>query len=55
MNKTRIVVALLALITVSNVGFAEHRVTIDRFEFGAHVGVGFYVAPRQPIRSRHYP
>ena len=51
MNKTRIVVALLALITVSNVGFAEHRVTIDRFEFGAHAGVGFYVAPRQPVEG----
>lgn len=51
MNKTRILVALLVLISVPMMLFADIREYADRFEFGASAGVGFYVGQKSPVEG----
>ena len=47
MKKGNFIVVLLALMCMPTIVFAEHEFTVDRFEFGTHAGVGFFVGPRQ--------
>ena len=49
MNKTKVLVVLLMLAVVPVVMFADIRQNMDRFEFGASAGVGFYVGRKNPV------
>lgn len=49
MSKTKNVVALLVLLCVPVMMFADFREHMDRIEFGVSAGVGFYVGQRNPL------
>lgn len=51
MSKTRIVVALLVLVCMPVMVFADFREHIDRLEFGVSAGVGFYVGQSNPLKD----
>lgn len=53
MKKGSFIVVLLALICMPTVVLAKHNFSIDRLEFGAHAGVGFFVSPREIGNATH--
>lgn len=46
MKKGSFLVVVLALVFAPTIVHAEHQFSVDRFEFGIHGGVGFFVGPR---------
>lgn len=49
MKRSSFLVLMLALACVPTMMFADFREQMDRFELGLSAGVGFYVAPRNPV------
>lgn len=46
MKKGSFLLVLLAFICMPTIALAEHEFSVDRFEFGLHAGVGFFVGPK---------
>lgn len=44
-----LLVVMLVLVSIPTMMFADFREQMDRFELGLSAGVGFYVAPRNPV------
>lgn len=49
MKRSSFLVLMLAFACVPTMMFADFREQMDRFELGLSAGVGFYVAPRNPV------
>lgn len=52
MSKTKVLAVLVMLVSLPIVMFADFRENLDRLEFGASAGVGFYVGQQNPVASR---
>lgn len=51
MKRSRFLVVVLAFVCVPGMMFADIREYMHRFELGLSAGVGFYVAPRNPMEG----
>ena len=52
MSKTKVLAVLVMLVSLPIGMFADFRENLDRLEFGASAGVGFYVGQQNPVASR---